>query len=95
MQGHSEFTIGGVLENWSITDRLKQINCPSMVLVGEYDSMTIECSQTIVDNIPGCWPLVIIPRAAHCKLVDEPQVCVQHVVNFVKSIESIHNNYNV
>jgi hypothetical protein len=56
---------------------------PALVLVGEFDTMTDECSQArpapatarpcLADNLPAAWPLVTIPRAAHCKLTDEPQ----------------------
>jgi L-proline amide hydrolase len=88
MQGASEFTIGGVLENWTITERLHLINVPTVVLCGQYDTMTEECSLAIVNNIPTCWPLVMIPRAGHCKLLDEPQVCVEQTMKFLNTVEA-------
>ena len=34
--GHSEFTIGGVLKDWSVLDKLHEaITVPTLVLVGE------------------------------------------------------------
>ena len=89
MQGESEFTLNGVLKDWSITDRLHQINVPAIVLTGEYDTMTIECSQHTVDHIPYAWPLVVIPRAAHCKLCDEPQACCLQIARFLKTCDAI------
>lgn len=89
MQGECEFTIGGVLEHWSITDRLHTVTVPTLVMVGEFDTMTDECCQTIVDHIPTAWPLVKIPRAAHCKLIDEPQLCVSEIAKFLNTVESI------
>lgn len=88
MQGESEFTIGGVLENWSVLDRLKNVNVPAVVILGEFDTMSEECGQVIVDNIPTCWPLVIIPRAGHCKLCDEPQLVVQSIEKFLNTSEA-------
>jgi L-proline amide hydrolase len=88
MQGDCEFLIGGVLEQWSIVDRLHLITVPTVVLVGEYDSMTIECSQLTVDNIDTCWPLIEIPRAGHCKLCDEPLECIRHIVKFLNVVEA-------
>ena len=89
MQGESEFTVGGVLLGWNIVARLPLIRCPAIVLVGEFDTMTIECSQQLVDNIPHCWPLVVVPRASHCKLCEEPQICIEHMVRFLDTVESI------
>ncbi len=87
MQGDSEFTVSGVLEHWTVLDRLHRIAVPALVLVGEYDSMTQECSQAIVSRIPGARPLVTIPRAAHCKLLDEPQLCNAEIAKFLQSVE--------
>ena len=74
IQGASEFTLGGELERWSITDRNRGITVPALVLMGEFDTMSEECHQLVVDSIPAAWPLVTIPRAAHCKLIDEPVI---------------------
>lgn len=89
MQGESEFTVGGVLLGWSIVDRLHLVRCPALVLVGEFDTMTVECSQQIVDHLPHCWPLVVIPRASHCKLMEEPQLCIDQMVKFLDSVEAV------
>ena len=86
MQGECEFMIGGVLKDWKITDKLYLVECPTLVLVGEFDTMTDECSMAIVNAIPKARPLVKIPRASHVKLLEEPVVCLQHVTAFLKSI---------
>lgn len=87
MQGVNEFCIGGVLEFWKITDRLVEVEVPALVLMGEYDTMTEECSMEVVKNIRNCFPLVTIPRAAHCKTLDEPQLCVEEVLKFIENVE--------
>eukprot|EP00596_Hydrurales_sp_CCMP1899_P007528 CAMPEP_0119043228 /NCGR_PEP_ID=MMETSP1177-20130426/19660_1 /TAXON_ID=2985 /ORGANISM="Ochromonas sp, Strain CCMP1899" /LENGTH=185 /DNA_ID=CAMNT_0007010911 /DNA_START=505 /DNA_END=1062 /DNA_ORIENTATION=- len=88
VQGASEFTLGGALEFWSITARLHIVKVPTIVLKGEFDTMSEECSQLIVDNITTAVPLVHIPRAAHCKLIDEPYVVVNILSDFLKTCES-------
>jgi proline-specific peptidase len=88
MQGNCEFMIGGVLETWNINDRLSQINVPTIVMAGQYDTMTEECSYAIVNRIPTCWPLVMIPRAGHCKLMDEPHLCLDVMKKFLNTVES-------
>jgi proline-specific peptidase len=89
MQGPSEFSIGGVLEFWSISERLcKSVDNipPTLVMVGEFDSMSIECSQAIVDNISKASPLVVVPRSSHMKLLEEPHFCIDSVRKFIEAI---------
>ena len=87
MQGASEFTVGGVLENWNITDKLDQIDAETLVTRGEYDTMTEECSQKIVDNIRNARRLVTIPRSGHIQMIDENEIYVNEVYSFIKSVE--------
>ena len=42
----------------------------------------------IVNAIPKCWPLITIPRAAHCKLLDEPNVVCDVIIKFVDTTEN-------
>ena len=42
--------------------RLGLINKPTLVMRGEFDTMTEECSMLLVNNIPTARPLVTIPR---------------------------------
>jgi len=98
VQGCSEFTIGGVLKNWSIADRLPCLSMqsthgsvmesplPVLILAGEFDTMTIECHQHVLDSLGGGErnKLVVIPRAGHCKLVDEPFACCEEVLKFIQ-----------
>jgi len=83
MQGPSEFAIGGMLANFKCTEELAVVKAPTLVLRGEYDTMTEECSLAIVNAIPHCMPLVTIPRAGHCKLCDEPHECARVMGDFL------------
>ena len=87
MQGASEFTLGGALEHWSITDQLHTVKVPTLCLAGEFDTMSVECHQLIIDNMPNARPLVVIPRAAHCKMLDEPQLCCKAIHDFLITVE--------
>jgi L-proline amide hydrolase len=89
MLGDCNYLPGGVLEHWTITHRLNKINVPTLVLIGEYDTVSVANSQLIVDSITMAWPLVVIARAGHCKLTDEPQIVVEHVVKFLRCLKII------
>jgi len=88
IQGPSEFTIKGVLEHWNVTPKLGSVNVPAIVIRGEYDTMSERCCMAIVDAIPKCEPLVTIPKAAHCKLLDEPNAVCDVIVQFVDKAEN-------
>ena len=87
MQGESEFTVGGVFVGWRIVERNRAIRVPTLVLAGEFDTMSIECHQQVVDSIPTAVPLLVIPRAAHVKELDEPQLVVAAVAKFLHTCE--------
>ena len=77
-------------EHWSITERNRAaIDAPTLVLMGEFDTMSEECHQLVVDSIATSWPLMTIPRAAHCKLIDEPQLCCEAMLKFLTTVDII------
>jgi 3-oxoadipate enol-lactonase len=65
-------------------DRLKEINCLAMVMVGEHDEVTAQeiaekIHAEIVDSI-----LHIIPNAAHISNVEQRDLFNQHITDFYK-----------
>jgi len=91
MQGASEFTVGGVLANWNITGKLHLIEAETLVTRGEYDTMTEECSQTIINQLKNGRKLITIPKSGHIQMIDENEVYVNEVLNFIKSVEEKRN----
>ena len=88
MQGASEFTVGGVLANWNVTGKLPLIEAETLVTRGEFDTMTAECSQTIIDQLKYGRELVTIPRSGHIQMIDENEVYVAEVLKFIRSVEA-------
>ena len=88
IQGPSEFAItGSLLETWSCTERNAAITVPALVMCGEFDTMTVECSEAVVRSIPRARPLCTVARAAHCKLCDEPAQCAELIAAFLASLD--------
>lgn len=57
-----------------VTDRLKEIKCPVLVIVGEQDHGTpVAASQAIQANLPGA-ELLVIPSAAHISNIEQAQI---------------------
>lgn len=72
MGGSSEFDVRGVLKNWDISDRLGEIDVPTLCLNGIYDECTPIVVKQIVEGIPGCrW--VLLPHSAHLSHLEQPQ----------------------
>ena len=57
----------------NLTDRLKDIKVPALVIVGEQDVGTPPAmAQAIHENLPGS-DLVVIPSASHISNVEQPE----------------------
>ena len=77
------------MRDWSITARLSSVSVPALILVGEFDTMTEECSMLIVDNIPGARPLVTIPRAGELL----PIISLIHAIYKNRVVAVTHISY--
>lgn len=77
--------LGGVF-NWNITDRLKEINCPTVVFVGEEDNATpVAANKLLADNIPGA-QLEVIAEVGHFYQLERPTEFNAALRNFIKRI---------
>lgn len=69
-----------------VTDRLKQIKCPTLVLVGEQDMGTPPAmAREIHENLPGS-ELQIIPSAAHLSNIEQARVFNDAVLGFLDRV---------
>lgn len=69
-----------------VLDRLKEIDCPALVIVGEQDHGTPpEMARQIHANLRGS-TLVVIPSAAHLSNVEQPQTFNTAMTSFLDSV---------
>lgn len=69
-----------------VLDRLKEIKCPTLVIVGEQDHGTPpEMARAIHENLPGS-KLVIIPSAAHFSNVEQQKAFDDALIPFLESV---------
>lgn len=67
-----------------VTERLKEITCPAMVIVGEQDAGTpLAMAQEIHAAMPGS-ELVIIPSAAHLSNLEQPEAFNKAITVFLE-----------
>ncbi len=69
------------------TPTLSEIQCPTLVLVGEEDSLTTAAeARLMADKIAGA-RLVIVPGAAHLANLEQPDRFNEAVLQFVQSLK--------
>ena len=86
MNGPSEFHVIGTLKTWDITDRLHEINVPTLLLSGRYDEATPLIVETIHRSIPGSeW--ILFENSSHMPHVEETNRYLQVLDRFLTRVE--------
>lgn len=86
MNGPSEFYVIGTLKTWDITNRLHEINVPTLLLSGRYDEATPIIVETIHRSIPGSeW--IIFENSSHMPHVEETDLYLQVLNRFLTRVE--------
>jgi proline iminopeptidase len=87
MQGPSEFGITGnaTLKNWDVSDRLKDIKAPTLMLGAKHDTMDpkyMEWMATEVQNGRS-----VTTNGSHLSQFDDPETYFSALVKFIKSVD--------
>ncbi len=81
---HGEFVIDGNLNSVEYVDRLPSIHVPTLVMVGDHDECAPSLSKEMHEKIAGS-KLVVLPNAGHMNFVDQPDLWLQAVSDFLGS----------
>jgi L-proline amide hydrolase len=83
MNGPSEFHVTGSLRDWRSTDRLGDIDVPTLLLSGRYDEFTPALQETLREGIRDCeW--VLFEQSSHLPHVEEPEHYVEVVSGWLR-----------
>jgi len=78
--------VNGVIERPSVHDELSLITAPTLVMVGEEDTVTVPAkAERIAAAIAGA-KLVRIPRAGHIVTLEQPQAVTQAIAGFLDGL---------
>lgn len=87
MWGLNEFNVTGTLKDWSVADRLEEIDVPTLILSGRYDESTPAINETIHSGIKGSeW--VIFEKSSHMPHLEEPKKYITTLNDFIDKIEA-------
>ena len=80
------FTVIKSLWDWEAGDELRRINVPTLILVGENDTLVPpRFSRMLHDTIPNS-RLIMIKNAGHYLVLERPQLVNAEILKFLKSI---------
>lgn len=87
MWGPSEFVLAETarLRDWSVTDRLHEIECPVLVINGEYDEIAPELGAEMAEELPNA-RFVEIEDASHVPLWEQRETHTEVVSDFLDSV---------
>jgi proline iminopeptidase len=86
MQGTSEFGISGLLANWDIKNRLKEISIPTLMIGAKYDTMdpnAMEEQSKMVQH----GEYLYCPNGSHLAMWDDQKTYMNGVISFIKKVD--------
>ncbi|MDO9038604.1 MAG: proline iminopeptidase-family hydrolase [Lutibacter sp.] len=86
MQGHSEFGMTGnaSLKNWDVSNRLKEIKVPTLMLGAKYDTMDPKYMQWMATSVQK--GRSVTTNGSHCSQFDDPQTYFSGLIKFIKDV---------
>ena len=84
MQGPSEFGISGKLTNWDVSNQLKNINVPTLVIGATYDTMDPKYMEWMSKEIPGA-KFLLCTNGSHMCMYDDQQTYMNGLIKFLKN----------
>ena len=87
MQGPSEFGISGLLANWDIKNRLKEIYVPTLMIGAKYDTMDPKAMEE-QSHMVQQGEYLYCPNGSHLAMWDDQQVYMKGVISFIKKVNT-------
>ncbi len=86
MQGPSEFGISGLLANWDIKNRLKEIAIPTLMIGAKYDTMDPKAMEEQSKMVQH-GEYLYCPNGSHLAMWDDQKIYMNGVISFIKKVD--------
>src|SRR5690554_4451259 len=88
MQGHSEFGMTGnaTLKNWDVSNRLKEIKTPTLMIGGKYDTMDPKYMEWMSTQVQHGRSLTV--NSGHVSQYDDPETYFTGLIKFIKDVDN-------
>lgn len=89
MQGYSEFgmTKNATLKNWDVSNRLKEISVPTLIIGGKYDTMDPKYMEWMSNQVQHGRSLIL--NSGHIGQYDDPK---NYFSGLIKFLNDVNNN---
>ncbi len=88
MQGYSELGVTGnaTLKGWGVSDRLKEIKTPTLMIGGKYDTMDPKYMEWMSTEVQNGRSLTV--NAGHVSQYDDPVNYFSGLIKFIKDVDN-------
>ncbi|NOQ92847.1 MAG: proline iminopeptidase-family hydrolase [Flavobacteriaceae bacterium] len=92
MQGHSEFgmTKNASLKNWDVTEKLKTIKTPTLVIGATYDTMDPKHMEWMASEVQN-GRFLLCSKGSHLSQYDDQKTYFNGLIKFIKDVDQ--NNF--
>ncbi|MCL6453369.1 MAG: proline iminopeptidase-family hydrolase [Alicyclobacillus sp.] len=87
MQGPNEFVVTGTFRDWDRWADLAHIQVPTHLLVGRYDSMSVEDIEEMGRLIPEA-TVTVCENGSHLSMWDDQEAYFSAILDFVRRVET-------
>lgn len=87
MQGPNEFVVTGNLKDWDRWNDLAKIKVPALLIVGKYDTMSVDDMRRMSQLMPNA-RLVVLPNGSHMGMWDDQENYFAALTKFVREVEA-------
>ncbi len=87
MQGPNEFVITGTFRDWDRWSELKNINVPTLLSVGRFDTMSVADIERMGNLIPNA-RVAICEQGSHCSMYDDQEHYFADLIRFIRDVEA-------
>ncbi len=87
MQGPSEFGVAGRLLNWDITNRLKELKVPTLMIGAKFDTMDPKAMEE-QSKLVQKGRYLYCPNGSHLAMWDDQQVFMKGVISFIHDVDA-------
>lgn len=86
MAGPSEFAIVGTLRDWDVTERLAEIDVPTLITCGEHDELRPSYAEEMRQLIPNA-EIEVFADASHLTMAEVPDAYRDRLNTFFDDVE--------
>jgi len=88
IQGYSEFGVTGnaTLKGWDVSDRLKEIIVPTLMIGGKYDTMDPKYMERMSTQVQNGRSLTT--NGSHLSQYDDPKTYFNGLIHFIKDVDN-------